>query len=60
MRSFVPVEIFSASLESLLQMNMSSEIARRVLSKHCLWIIRMSGTGQSTYFDFFDIPLLYP
>lgn len=42
MRSFVPPDIFSASLEQLLEYHLPEDIAKRVIQKQCLWIVRLS------------------
>ena len=43
MRSFVPPSIHCASLESLAEFGLSSDISKRLLNKKCLWLIRMSS-----------------
>ena len=43
MRSYVPPNIHSASLESLAECGLSSDISKRLLNKKCLWLIRMSS-----------------
>ena len=42
MRTFVPPNIHSAGLESLAEAGLSSDIAKRLLNKKCLWLVRMS------------------
>jgi hypothetical protein len=41
-RSFVPVNIFESSLDNLTALGLSSELAKRVLQRQCLWLTRMS------------------
>jgi hypothetical protein len=41
-RTFVPVNIFAASHEGLLAMGLSDDLAKRVLQRKCLWLVRMS------------------
>jgi hypothetical protein len=41
-RTFVPVDIFSTSFESLIEQGLSPEVAKRILQKQCLWLVRMS------------------
>ena len=43
MRTFVPPNIHSANLESLAEAGLSSDIAKRLLNKKCLWLVRMSS-----------------
>jgi hypothetical protein len=42
MRSFVPPNIFSSTLETLLDLHLPEDIAKRILYKPCLWLTRMS------------------
>jgi len=42
MRSYVPPDIFSTTIEALLHLGLTPELARRVLTKKCLWLTRMS------------------
>jgi len=41
-RTFVPVNIFDCSLEDLLNKGLSNDLARRILQRQCLWLVRMS------------------
>lgn len=41
-RTFVPLEIFDSSNDDLIGLGLSPEIARRILQKQCLWLVRMS------------------
>ena len=42
MRGFVPPHIFTASLASLVgEDGISEPLARRIMSKKCLWLVRM-------------------
>lgn len=42
MRSYVPVNVFTASLDALQkESGLSLEVSKRILSKQCLWIVRM-------------------
>lgn len=41
-RSFVPVNVFESSLESLTAIGLSVELAKRILQRQCLWLVRMS------------------
>jgi len=43
MRSFIPPDIFSTTLEALLHLGLTPELARRVLGKRSLWLTRMSS-----------------
>jgi hypothetical protein len=40
-RSFIPVNIFETSVDDLINLGLSSEIARRIIQKKCLWLVRM-------------------
>lgn len=41
-RTFVPVNIFESSLDNLLELGLSTELAKRILQRQCLWLSRMS------------------
>ena len=43
-RSFVPPEIFRMSLNDLTQAHISKDLAKRIFTKHCLWLLRMSAS----------------
>lgn len=40
-RAFIPADIFSASLDNLVSRGVSTALAKRLLSKKCLWLVRM-------------------
>jgi hypothetical protein len=40
-RAYIPVDIFSASLENLVQRGLTTGLAKRLLTKKCLWLLRM-------------------
>ena len=41
MRSYIPPDIFSTTLDALLLLGLTPELAKRVLAKKCLWLTRM-------------------
>lgn len=41
-RSFVPVNIFDCSQEDLVNQGLPVDLARRILQRQCLWLVRMS------------------
>lgn len=41
-RTFVPPNIFDCSYEDLVKIGISGELAKRVLQRQCLWLVRMS------------------
>ena len=43
MRSYIPPDIFSTTLEALLHLGLTPELAKRVLGKRSLWLTRMSS-----------------
>jgi hypothetical protein len=43
-RSFVPPTVFSDNLGSLALYGLSSEVAKRIFQKQCLWLVRMQDT----------------
>jgi hypothetical protein len=47
-RSFVPLNIFESTQESLIAIGLSPELAKRVLQRQCLWLTRMSKTEIAT------------
>jgi hypothetical protein len=47
-RSFVPLNIFESTQESLIALGLSPELAKRVLQRQCLWLTRMSKTEIAT------------
>jgi hypothetical protein len=42
MRSFVPLDIFSANYDKLIENGLTPEIAKRIQQKKCLYLVRMS------------------
>lgn len=42
MRGFVPTNIFTSSLADLRAAGMSNELSKRIYSKRCLWLVRMT------------------
>lgn len=43
-RTFVPVNVFESSADDLVQLGLTPELAKRVLQRQCLWLVRMSKT----------------
>jgi len=41
-RTFVPVNVFESSIEDLIHLGLTPELAKRVLQRQCLWLVRMS------------------
>lgn len=41
-RSFIPVNIFDSTVEDLIALGLSPELAKRLLQRQCLWLVRMS------------------
>jgi hypothetical protein len=41
-RSFVPLNIFDLSAAQLIELGLSAEVAKRLLEKKALWLVRMS------------------
>lgn len=41
-RSFVPLNVFKTTQENLISCGLTPECAKRVLTKECLWMVRMS------------------
>eukprot|EP01038_Epipyxis_sp_PR26KG_P010062 gene10062-13522_t len=41
-RTFVPVDVFSMSYDDLIGIGLTPEVAKRILQKKCLWLVRMS------------------
>lgn len=41
-RSFVPVDVSQSSYDALIDLGIKDEIARRVLQRKCIWLVRMS------------------
>lgn len=41
MRGFVPTNVFSSSLAELQNQGLSKELAKRIYTKKCLWLVRM-------------------
>eukprot|EP01032_Pedospumella_encystans_P002857 gene2857-3360_t len=41
-RTFVPVNVFESSADDLVQLGLTPELAKRVLQRQCLWLVRMS------------------
>lgn len=42
MRGFIPSDIFSSSLNALTKDGISLDLAKRIMSKKCLWLVRVS------------------
>lgn len=42
MRSFIPLNIFDCSVNDLVELGLSSELAKRIIQRQCLWLVRMS------------------
>jgi hypothetical protein len=41
-RSFIPVNVFDSTVDDLVGLGLSSELAKRILQRQCLWLVRMS------------------
>lgn len=41
-RSFLPVNVFDSTAEDLVALGLSSDLAKRILQRQCLWLVRMS------------------
>lgn len=41
-RTFVPLNVFESSAEDLVQLGLTPELAKRILQRQCLWLVRMS------------------
>lgn len=41
-RTFVPVSVFQSSLDDLIKLGISEDLAKRILQRQCLWLTRMS------------------
>lgn len=41
-RTFVPLNIFTSTQESLIEAGLTQDISKRILQKQCLWLVRMS------------------
>ena len=42
-RTFIPVNVFSSTQDSLVSMGLSEDLAKRILQRKCLWLVRMSS-----------------
>jgi hypothetical protein len=41
-RSFIPVNIFQSSQDDLIGLGIQAELAKRIVQRQCLWLVRMS------------------
>jgi len=41
-RSFIPVNIFQSSQEDLIGLGIQAELAKRIIQRQCLWLVRMA------------------
>lgn len=41
-RSFIPVNVFDSTADDLTALGLSSDLAKRLLQRQCLWLVRMS------------------
>ena len=41
-RSFIPVNIFQSSQEDLIGLGIQAELAKRIVQRQCLWLVRMA------------------
>jgi hypothetical protein len=46
-RSFIPVNVFDSTADDLVALGLSSELAKRILQRQCLWLVRMSRDEMS-------------
>lgn len=42
MRSFIPLNIFDCTQEDLVALGITIDLAKRILQRQCLWVVRMS------------------